>query len=584
MNLRSTPQKITSSFTPIQTGLLQRKCNSCGQHSIASGSCTECQKTRSPLQRRAANSTELDEVPPIVLEVLRSPGQPLDADTRAFMEPRFRHDFTQVRVHTDARAAASAQAVNALAYTVGRNVVFGTGQYLSKTPQGEQLLAHELTHVAQQEKNPSTVENTDGVEFGYSNGAAEAEADAIADAILAPQIPLQPIHQTDRQVARQSSTGATAGTTTQAKGAVVRQHEFQQRRIATLIQQGLDTVPLSGVTTDTSTLFHNSCEWIAAGRSKLIVLTRTHDATTRRPGSIAYFDREVSYPAIGGDYAEQPTPGDNNHIEYAPPNWQGGLQANEFSLLDPAFQSDEQLKSTFIHEVQHAADQTFWGRNPSPPPGRVGGSPRLTGGTALISAGLYNNYQSEFRSYWLQAPEGSPQNQFGSSQQPATNTRPVTWTSPSGQRFSSTTSFQNERQERIFWHLATSYTDLKIPETYTQEGAYRNMVDLFSQPMGINLVNSVRIQELTDVLQRCNPSMDRIAPEVREVFNKVNALDSTDRAFLNRFPDAQPFWSLATRVLSLAVVILLRKEIARLPVGDFPPDPSWRLPSDRQFA
>lgn len=123
MSWRSLTQtNITPSFTPVQTGLLQRKCVSCGQHAIASGSCTECQKNRSPLQRRAANSTELDEVPPIVHEVLRSPGQPLDERSRALMEQRFGIDFSGVRVHTDAQAAESARAVNALAYTVGRDI------------------------------------------------------------------------------------------------------------------------------------------------------------------------------------------------------------------------------------------------------------------------------------------------------------------------------------------------------------------------------------------------------------------------------------------------------------------------------
>ncbi|MGB9632210.1 MAG: DUF4157 domain-containing protein [Chloroflexaceae bacterium] len=89
-------------------------------------------------------------MPPIVHEVLRSPGQPLDAETRAFMEPRFGHDFSRVRVHTDARAAESARAVNALAYTVGRDVVFGAGQYAPGASAGRRLLAHELAHVVQQ--------------------------------------------------------------------------------------------------------------------------------------------------------------------------------------------------------------------------------------------------------------------------------------------------------------------------------------------------------------------------------------------------------------------------------------------------
>ena len=71
------------------------------------------------------------------------------------MESRFGHDFSQVRVHTDTRAAESARAVNARAYTVGRNVVFGSGQYAPGSGEGQRLLAHELTHVVQQSATAS---------------------------------------------------------------------------------------------------------------------------------------------------------------------------------------------------------------------------------------------------------------------------------------------------------------------------------------------------------------------------------------------------------------------------------------------
>jgi hypothetical protein len=89
-------------------------------------------------------------VPPVAHDVLASPGQPLDASTRTLMESRFGHDFSQVRVHADERAADSAQAVNARAYTVGRDVVFGPHEYAPGSNAGRALLAHELTHVVQQ--------------------------------------------------------------------------------------------------------------------------------------------------------------------------------------------------------------------------------------------------------------------------------------------------------------------------------------------------------------------------------------------------------------------------------------------------
>ena len=88
--------------------------------------------------------------PSPVHEVLRAPGQPLDETTRAFMEPRFNHDFSRVRVHTDDTAARSAQQIDAQAYSFGQHMVFGANQYQPQAGRGQQLIAHELAHVAQQ--------------------------------------------------------------------------------------------------------------------------------------------------------------------------------------------------------------------------------------------------------------------------------------------------------------------------------------------------------------------------------------------------------------------------------------------------
>jgi len=88
--------------------------------------------------------------PESVRDTLGSPGQPLDRDSLAFFEPRFGHDFSGVRVHTDAPAAESARAVNARAYTVGQHMVFARDQYAPDTADGRHLLAHELAHTLQQ--------------------------------------------------------------------------------------------------------------------------------------------------------------------------------------------------------------------------------------------------------------------------------------------------------------------------------------------------------------------------------------------------------------------------------------------------
>ena len=104
------------------------------------------------LYHQAANETALIQMPPIVQGVVRSGGQKIDSKVRSAMERHFGYNFSQVKVHTDAAAAASAQAVDAQAYTVGQDVVFGAGRYAPETIEGKRLIAHELTHVMQQHK------------------------------------------------------------------------------------------------------------------------------------------------------------------------------------------------------------------------------------------------------------------------------------------------------------------------------------------------------------------------------------------------------------------------------------------------
>ena len=158
----------------------------------------ECRRKRQTLQRKAVNNDELSEVPPIVDEVLRSPGQPLDPETRAFFEPRFGHDFSHVRVHTDSKAAESARAVNALAYTLGNNVVFDTDNYAPPTTRGRHLIAHELTHVVQQTQ--SEVYHQDN-SSGTEN--FERAATKVADSVVSGAQAVQPVLRTGRALAKQ---------------------------------------------------------------------------------------------------------------------------------------------------------------------------------------------------------------------------------------------------------------------------------------------------------------------------------------------------------------------------------------------
>lgn len=168
---RQMQETTTVPSKPIRRVALLRKC-ACGKHTIAGGTCAECRQKRETALQHTAISLE-NAVPPIVHDVLNTPGQPLDTGTRTLMEPRLGRDFSHVRIHTDAHAAQSAQAVNAQAYTVGQDLVFGPGQYAPETQEGTKLLAHELTHVVQQGGDASH----DKLELGATGDAYEREAE-----------------------------------------------------------------------------------------------------------------------------------------------------------------------------------------------------------------------------------------------------------------------------------------------------------------------------------------------------------------------------------------------------------------------
>jgi hypothetical protein len=138
------PGMVQRSSTCQNEGKLQRKCAECEE------------EKKTGLQRKEA-SRGPQFAPRSVHDVLNSPGHPLDSGARAFMEPRFGYDFSQVRVHHDQSASESARDVNALAYTVGKHTVFSAGQYVPGSSSGQKLIAHELVHVIQQSGSQPSV-------------------------------------------------------------------------------------------------------------------------------------------------------------------------------------------------------------------------------------------------------------------------------------------------------------------------------------------------------------------------------------------------------------------------------------------
>jgi hypothetical protein len=139
---RVSEQVMNSSGLPLGPA----KC-SCG------GSCPKCMgEEHAHLQTKSisGNTTGEKVAPTSVHDALHSSGSELESTTRTFMEKRFGHNFSQVRVHDGELASQSAAEVNARAYTVGSDLFFGAGEYAPSTSSGRRLIAHELTHVLQQ--------------------------------------------------------------------------------------------------------------------------------------------------------------------------------------------------------------------------------------------------------------------------------------------------------------------------------------------------------------------------------------------------------------------------------------------------
>ena len=150
--------RISKHVMNTSAAQLQRNC-ACGAN-YSTRRTEQPGQQHDPLQINHVGSSDLGQipVPSIIDEVLHSPGQSLDSTTRLFMERRFGHDFSKLRVHIDARAAESAQAIGAAAYTIGNDLIFDTGEFNPQNNESRRLIAHELTHVVQQDKGGRSIQ------------------------------------------------------------------------------------------------------------------------------------------------------------------------------------------------------------------------------------------------------------------------------------------------------------------------------------------------------------------------------------------------------------------------------------------
>ena len=147
--------RVMRMAAPVSVGsapaAIQRKCAAC-----------EDEEKMIQTRRNSSSDTEPALDAGAAARVAERGGTPLPMEVRSYFEPRFGHDFSGVRVHTDGEAAEGARAVQARAYTLGRNIVFGSHEYAPATAAGKRLLAHELTHVVQQRAGGEAIQRTIG--------------------------------------------------------------------------------------------------------------------------------------------------------------------------------------------------------------------------------------------------------------------------------------------------------------------------------------------------------------------------------------------------------------------------------------
>jgi len=322
-------------------------------------------------------------------------------------------------------------------------------------------------------------------------------------------------------------------------------------------------------------LLHNTAEWIDQGQALMFVLTPTHDSHLRPSvgaGDYAFFDNRVDYKGAGHTYddsldaAGQAT--NDAGLDIEPGDILGGMSSDgtRLTVNDPTSQGENTTTETLIHEVQHDADQSNAGSpwavtRPAADPAAVDRAPSWT----------YNNFQSEFRAYWMENPEGSAADQYGSSTDAAVTNIAITAIDQGADQVTGggddttttvNTAFSNKRQEDIFNHLfdqradnlywdwaldggAGDFTETYgyLPHYYVFDPAYKAMVDAYTQPVAGNLVNSVRIQALSEALT---------TKDMAQVRTAVQALDALDQTYLADRSQSQPVWTQAQADLTAA--------------------------------
>ncbi len=363
-------------------------------------------------------------------------------------------------------------------------------------------------------------------------------------------VALLPVAQagTKKHGGKGGKKGKQAAGPLSSRSAAVAFHAEAQAKVAKVIRKGLLSKQAQ---------LRNSCEWIEKGLCETVVLTPTHDAAERAaameaPGAEAVFDLSTLYPGSGGSYPEVAAAGDAG-VGLYPPGFEGWMMGGRLTIIVRPGMDPERIEGIIMHEVQHQADQH-----------EQGGA-----GHAVVDAyeDAHNSYRSEFRAYWIgDGGPGQKNDPFGSPDEPATNFT-ISAHDEKGEVVDQPTNLANQRQQRILAHLVASYP--WVATTYVADAAFREMVDGFSLPVGVNVVNSVRIQALTDAIGVLQPDVTSTSRERSAVVDRTRDLDDVDREFLRDRAQSRPFWDHARAHLPHEECVKLQRGIDRETMGDF---------------
>ncbi|MEO5558144.1 MAG: DUF4157 domain-containing protein [Dokdonella sp.] len=488
-------------------------------------------------------------------------GTPLSKELRAYFEPRFGHDFSQVRVHADGEAASAARGVQARAYALGSHIVFGAGEYAPATVSGKQLLAHELAHVVQQ-------------------GATNADS---------ASLPLQ----------RKPSSEQAAR--------VEADHRTTQQRVYQLLEPDTSwdylrrgdppptTLTPEQRARDPHVLFNNSVAWIRSRRIALSVLTPVPEQ--QDPDNLTLFDPAITYPDLGGSVDSTTILAKNVDADTNDQRMQ--------LVVKPGF-TGSRLRELLRHEVQHVADAHTDAEATKKEQGEFRAEQSANNAYhGDMNTTIWNSYKTEFRGYWLESiargssvhgvhEDGSSAESGGSG--PGGRGGVDTYGSEmgrggelkvSGHEFlksnplyvpEATIQLQNEKQTRIANHIVHNYFGME--ETFLTSPLFRSKIQNLVHPESVNLVNSLRIERLHKAMHAATTRTSiwlKTIPREQDVADAVNALNETDVAFLKDRNSSGPFWEDAKRQMAPAFVAWMEGYVLQGNKDAAPPVPAAPL-------